>query len=216
MLLEEAKDKLEPLINRKLGDLVDEEQMEGIIRAKGRTGQLLEILIGNKNSPRTLDFTDGELKTNKCDRYGKPLETMFITQINSIIDDLISKKDFYGTHLYEKISNLLYVPICKEGDPWNWFFLPYIHVNLNDEKNYGLKVQLRRDYYSICEQLKVHIETSDDGYIHTSNGELIQIRSKDSKPYGPIFSNIYDRYVSNKNHAFYFKKEFMRYIAQNG
>ena len=133
MLLEEAKEKLEPLINRKLGDLVDEEQMEGIIRAKGRTGQLLEILIGNKNSPRTLDFTDGELKTNKCDRYGKPLETMFITQINSIIDDLISKKDFYRTHLYEKISNLLYVPICKEGDPWNWFFLPYIHVNLNDE-----------------------------------------------------------------------------------
>ena len=41
MLLEEAKEKLEPLINRKLGDLVDEEQMEGIIRAKGRTGQLL-------------------------------------------------------------------------------------------------------------------------------------------------------------------------------
>ncbi len=28
----------------------------------------------------TKDFEDGELKTNKCDRYGRSLETMFITQ----------------------------------------------------------------------------------------------------------------------------------------
>ena len=54
-----------------------------------------------------------------------------------------------------------------------------------------------------------HIETSKDGLIHTSNGTHIQIRSKDSKPYHPIYSHKYGRYVSNKNHAFYFQKQFV-------
>lgn len=212
MFIEEAKLALDSIVNKKLSSLVNAEQMQDIIRAKGRTGQLLEIVLGLNNTNATLDFMDGELKTNKCDRYGKPMETMFITQISTIIDDLVLGKDFYETHLYKKISNLLYVPINKEGTPNEWVILPYVHVNLEKDKYKELRIQLESDYYSICRQLKTHIETSSDGYIHTSSGTYIQIRSKDSKPYFPIFSNTYDRYVSNKNHAFYFKKEFMRYI----
>lgn len=213
MLLEEAKIRLGPLINVKLKHLVDTSQMENIIIAKGRMGQILEILLGIDNSSRTLDFIDGELKTNKCDRYGNPLETMYITQISSIIDELILKKDFYETRLFKKVSNLLYVPVCKEGNPEDWFFLPYVHVNLENDRFYELKMQLEEDYYEICDTLRFHIEESNDGYIHTSNGKFIQIRSKDSKPYNPIYSMIYKRYISNKNHAFYFKKDFMRHIT---
>lgn len=69
------------------------------------------------------------------------------------------------------------------------------------------------DYYSICDQLIYHIEHSNDGFIHTSNGRHLQIRSKDAKnnkgEYNPIFSKKYGRYVSNKNHAFYFKKDMV-------
>ncbi len=213
MKLEEAIIKLESLTNQKLGDILTKEQMEGIIRAKGRTGQLLEILIGLENSTKNLDFKDGELKTNKCDRFGNPLETMYITQISLIIDDLIMKKNFYDTHVYEKISNILYVPICKEGSPDNWFILPYIHVNLNEDRFSKLKKQIEYDYYNICTRLKEQIEKGSDGYIHTANGEYIQVRTKDSKPYNSIYSNIYKRNVSNKNYAFYFKKDFMRYIS---
>lgn len=213
MKLEEAIAKLEPLTNQKLGNILTEEQMKGIIRAKGRTGQLLEILIGLENSTKNLDFKDGELKTNKCDRFGNPLETMYITQISLIIDDLIMKKNFYDTHVYEKISNILYVPISKEGSPENWFVLPYIHVNLNEERFSKLKKHIEDDYYNICTQLKEQIEKGPDGHIHTANGKYIQVRTKDSKPYSPIYSNIYKRNVSNKNYAFYFKKDFMRYIS---
>lgn len=67
----------------------------------------------------------------------------------------------------------------------------------------------RDDYYSICQQLKRHVETSPDGFIHTSNGRHIQVRSKDSQPYHPIYSTVYGRFVSNKNHAFYFQKQFV-------
>lgn len=107
---------------------------------------------------------------------------------------------------------MLYVRTCKEGDKRRWFYFTPIHVTYNEEKYKSIYKQIEEDYYSICRQLKEHIETSPDGYIHTSNGKYIQIRSKDAKPYRPIYSNIYGREVSNKNHAFYFKKEFMNAI----
>ena len=61
---------------------------------KGKTGQMLELTIGLKLSNTTLDFENGELKTNKCLKSGKPKETMFITQTASIIDELLVSKDF--------------------------------------------------------------------------------------------------------------------------
>lgn len=50
----------------------------------------------------TLAFEDRELKTNKCDSFGNPLETMFITQASAIIDEVLSSKNFYQTKLYAK------------------------------------------------------------------------------------------------------------------
>jgi len=88
-------------------------------------------------------------------------------------------------------------------------FLPSIHIDLTKPQFSGLREMWKNDYYSICKQLKNHIETSPDGFIHTSNGTHIQVRSKDSKPYSPIFSSVYNREVSNKNHAFYFQKQFV-------
>lgn len=215
MLLQDAKTKLNSIVNKKLGDYMSDNQLKDIIKNKGKSGQLLEIALGLKNTSNTLDFEDGELKTNKCNINSKPLETIFITQISSIIDDLIEQKNFYDTHLYQKISNILYVPISKDGPPEEWLFLPYTHIILNSNKFTDIKLQLEKDYYEICTQLKNHIDTSIDGYIHTSNGKFIQIRSKDSKPYHPIYSNYYNKYISNKNHAFYFKKDFIKYIHEN-
>lgn len=97
---------------------------------KGKTGQLLELTIGLSLSNTTLDFEDGELKTNKCDHTGKPLETMFITQTSSIIDELLSNRKFKDTKLYKKIQRLLYVPISKEGDPSMWMYLKPIQISL--------------------------------------------------------------------------------------
>lgn len=213
MELQEAFIKIKPYIGKLFGEILSNDNMQDIIKNKGKSGQLLEILLGMKNTNKALDFDDGELKTNKCDRTGKPLETMFITQISGMIDELLEERNFYESKLYKKIKNLLYVPISKDGQPADWFILSEININLEDSKFVNLRNQLEEDYYNICKKLKEHIETSSDGFIHTSNGEFIQIRSKDSKPYFPIYSETYGKYVSNKNHAFYFKKEFMRYIT---
>lgn len=214
MKLFEAEMKLNQLSHKKFEELFTKEDMETIKKNKGKTGQLLEIALGMKLSNTNTDFEDGELKTNKCDKSGKPLETVFITQISSVIDDLINEKEFEKTHLYEKIDNILYVPVCKDGDPSNWMFLKSIHIDLSKPEFSSLRDRWKDDYYSICKQLKNHIETSADGFIHTSNGKHIQVRSKDSKPYHPIVSSIYNREVSNKNHAFYFQKQFVHDIRQ--
>lgn len=209
MRLQEACEKFNSLAGIKFGELFSSSNMDMIIVNKGKTGQLLELALGMNLSSTNLDFEDGELKTNKCDASGNPKETVFITQISSVIDELIHRRTFEDTHLYEKISNILYVPVCKDGDPRSWMFLPSINIDLSSPKFAELRSTWEADYYSICRQLKQHIETSADGYIHTSNGTHIQVRSKDSKPYHPIYSSTYGRYVSDKNHAFYFQKQFV-------
>ena len=209
MKLEEACNRFNKLAGIRFGELFSPSDMNMIIINKGKTGQLLELSLGMHLSSTNLDFEDGELKTNKCDSLGNPRETVFITQISSVIDELIQERPFEQTHLYEKISNILYVPVCKDGDPRNWMFLPSIHIDLSSPRYRDLRNIWRADYYSICKQLKHHIETSADGFIHTSNGQHIQVRSKDSQPYHPIYSETYGRYVSNKNHAFYFQKQFV-------
>ena len=213
MYLDEACVRFNKIAGIKFGELFSPDDMNMIIVNKGKTGQLLELALGLHLSSSNLDFDDGELKTNKCDALGNPKETVFITQISSIIDELIEEKPFESTHLYEKISNILYVPVCKDGRPEDWMFLPSIHVDLSLHKFATLKDIWRADYYSICQQLRNHIENSADGFIHTSNGTHIQVRSKDARDrngnYHPIYSDVYDRYVSNKNHAFYFQKQFV-------
>ena len=209
MKLKEAQEKILTICNIPFSKLFEEADFPMIIKNKGKTGQLLEMALGKKLDNCNLDFEDGELKSNKCDASGKPLETVFITQIASVIDELLEEKPFEETHLYEKISNILYVPVCKIGDPHNWMFLDAIHIDLSNPHFSSLLRIWENDYYSICRQLKNHIDTSRDGYIHTSNGTHIQVRSKDSKPYHPIYSEIYRKNVSNKNHAFYFQKQFV-------
>ena len=116
MKLEDACNRFNEVAGIRFGELFSPSDMDMIIINKGKTGQLLELSLGMRLSSNTLDFDDEELKTNKCDALGNPKETVFITQISSIIDDLIQERPFEQTHLYEKISNILYVPVCKDGD----------------------------------------------------------------------------------------------------
>ncbi|MFW6016009.1 MAG: MutH/Sau3AI family endonuclease [bacterium] len=215
MKLIEAIEKLKPIINKPFKEFLSDEQLTGIRINKGLTGQLLEIQLGLENTSYNLDFEDGELKSNKVDIDGKPLETMFIKQISNMVDDLLSEKDFYETELYLKLRHLLYVPVYK-GNRKNrvhrteWRLLPYIHIHLQNHPE--ILSQLEGDYYSISRQMKNQLAISQEAFIHTCNGKFIQIRTKDSKPYHPIFSETYERYISNKNYAFYFKKEFIKYL----
>ena len=102
MKLKEAQKKIIRLCDIPFCEIFEESDFETIIRNKGKTGQLLELALGKKLDSFNIDFEDGELKSNKCDASGKPLETVFITQIASKIDELLQEKPFEETHLFEK------------------------------------------------------------------------------------------------------------------
>lgn len=102
MKLSEALPKIEDIIGIPFRDLYNIEELRDIVIAKGNTGKLLEKIIGLPAGNTLTDFEDGELKTNKCDESGKPLETMFISQISSRFDELLDL-EFGNSWIYEKI-----------------------------------------------------------------------------------------------------------------
>jgi DNA mismatch repair protein MutH len=178
---------------------------------KGHVGQLLLKFIGLKLDSNLRDFEDGELKTNKALPNSSPLETMFITQVSEQIDTLVGDTPvrFEDSNLLKKISNLVYLPVVKQAaDAADWYCTKCIHVEVLPGSL--LFQKLKTDYERICVGLKLHITTSHDGFIHTTNGpHYVQVRSKDSQPYHPIYSRTFKRAISDKNHAFYFMKSFM-------
>ena len=215
MKLSEAYPILQQACNTPFNELF-EDKPDDLVTNKGHVGQLLLKYIGVGLDSELTDFDDGELKTNKAKPSGEPMETMFITQVSQIIDELVSQppKRFEQSNLYIKIRNLLYLPVVKESDDnGHWYFTHCYHIQVDP----GTMVfeKLKEDYYSICDGLRENI-ISRDGFIHTSNGVngYIQIRSKDSKPYHPIYSTEFGRRVSDKNHAFYFKKDFMKDVIK--
>ena len=129
MLLENAKELLQPFIGKAFGNIFQPEEIVDLKTDKGIVGKLLERSIGLANTSYTLDFEDGELKTNKCLPNGEPKETIAITQISSIIDEILNRQPFDQTVLLNKVKNLLYVPVCKEGPSPSWMFLPPVHVD---------------------------------------------------------------------------------------
>ena len=210
MKLHDAQIHFNAIANQPFKDLFPEDSLRNLRLDKGGAGKLLELYLGLANTNTNIDFEDGELKTNKVRANGTPAETVCITQILSHIDDLVTEKPFETTWLYEKIHNLLYVPACKEGRCRDWFFLPCVHVNLEDEKFYPIRAQLKKDYEFICAEIRKKCENKQS--LSTISGKYMQIRTKN---YGTIFSKIYQHQLTdNKNYAFYFTKAFIRDIKK--
>jgi DNA mismatch repair protein MutH len=210
MTLDQALPHLQAACNRKFSDLFAGHPVD-LRTNKGHVGQLLLKYIGLHLDSKLTDFEDGELKTNKANPDSSPAETMFITQISEQFDTLVAPTPipFEQSNLYAKIRNLVYLPVVKDAPlTADWYYTRCIRVRV--EPGSKLFQKLKQDYQAICTGLRSHIETSYDGLIHTTNGpHYIQVRSKDSTPYHPIYSRTFNRYISDKNHAFYFMKAFM-------
>lgn len=191
----------------KFGELFSDASLHGIRLDKGGAGKLLENLLGLKNTNANIDFEDGELKSYKCKPNGEPRETIAITQILTHIDDLVTEMPFESTWLYEKIKNVLYIPVCKDSpSSRDWFFCNSTTINLEDEEYKDLFQQLKNDYEYICAEIKRLCEEKKQ--LSTINGKYLQIRRKNN---GTIFSKVYNHNLTNgKNYAFYFKTDFMK------
>lgn len=215
MNTETAYSLLAPLSNKNLVDVISKEDYNYLIEHntdKGCVGRIIEHTIGLKFTSNRLDFKDGELKTFKCKINGMPKETIAITMINSDFDDLLFQK-FEETHLYSKIKNMILIPMYKGSfsDIDNIKIFNVLHVKLFEEKYKKILNQIREDFYKIINEMKILLDNGK--MLKTISGKYLQIRTKDScdknKKYHPIFSKTYNRVVSEKGRAFFFKKDFL-------
>ena len=198
------------------GELFTPIQMKDIRKNKGKTGQLLETAILHLGlSSKHLDFEDGELKSNKVKADGSPDETMFICQISKMFDTLMEEQfDPRTTDIYDKIRHMIYVAVDKSSkDETNWKIHHCKLVHETDTRYQNFYNQCAADILTIFRQVRDNLKDPSK-MLHTTNGKYLQIRTKDSQPYHPIFSNTFSRYVSDKNFAIYMTKEGIR--ALNG
>lgn len=216
MNIEEIKSLLNSLIGIPFANIFTPSEMAYIIKSKGRGTSIIELFLSRnyQQIPYNSELFNFDISIIKCNKLGHPLETIAICQISSIIDYWLCSEDFYSSNIFINLKNRLFIPICKEGSPYEWYILPLIHLNYNNSNCHKIFSQFELDYMNISHQLNDFIQHSNDRMIHTCNGMFIQIRSKDSVPYSPLYSTVYNRYISNKNHAAFLKKDFFK-VMQN-
>ena len=184
---------------------------------KGKIGQMLEIYLGLSLTSKGIDFEDGELKSTK---YGKvKKESSFaITMFRGWIDEMIKDNslEFKETKLHKKTEKFILMVVNKDSEnPDEWFFKKCFYFDCREGTI--LYNQLKKDYESIIKQIKVELKKSN-GLIHTTNGKIIQIRTKGSGGSAdkPIYSKLLNRNVSKKGMAFYFKNnKFFEFLKNN-
>ena len=220
--LEEALPIINQVANQPFKDLFKDKTIFSDILNKGKSGHLLEhTLIGLDLTSDLLDFTNGELKTVIWREYGfTPDDTMAITMVNTDIDDFLSDMPYEESHLYKKIKNFILVPVVKKqksGKNWpaeNWYYGTPYHVSINMPQYKDFYDQLKRDYYSIKEQI-INI-LNNNGFLETTNGKYLQIRTKGSGKDTVCFSKIYNRNINSSGaaYAFYLKLDGLKKIKE--
>lgn len=209
MTLQEGYNIINQIPNKPFSEIFEGQDLSDIIKNKGKTGQLIETIVLKLNLSSThLDFSDGELKTNKVKSDGTPDETMAICMIAEIFDSLMDATNLTQTYPMKKIENWIYLPCDKSSiDPKNWKTLPPIHINRNDSRYKKWYEQLDKDYQFAISQIKINCDNGKN--IATTDGRkhYIQFRTKGAgHGTGKIFSKKYNRYVSDQSYAIYLTK----------
>jgi DNA mismatch repair protein MutH len=232
MKLSEAYPICKTAVNQPFINLFNDFSKEEIILNKGKVGQLMEKYCGLKLSNTNKDFEDGELKTSEIK------ESTQITMITHWIDEIIhgNPLEFEETLLFKKIENMIFMPLVKPSeDPLTWYFESCIYIPV--KKGSYLYSQIKDDYEKICTlahqqvykknassypDMKIgrKVATKDyigDGFLHTTSGKFIQIRTKDAGGIKskPIFSGYLNRNVTKVSRmAFYFLASFKKYTEK--
>ena len=182
------------------------------LKNKGFAGQWLEKLLhfSKKSLPNEMmDFLDGELKTFPVKKIGEAKQTMAITMVSPMIENMVKGIPFQETNLFYKIQRMMLVPIHKPTDNVEeWCFLEPFLMEL--EEDTFLLQCLEQEYEEIAATIRYGIANGLTFSELSLSRELLEIRTKDSTPYRPIIFDDFE--LSNKGRAFFFKKPCVRYF----
>lgn len=212
---------LENIAGRRFGTFMPPEKLASLTAGgninKGLVGQVLEQVLGVGNSSRTMDLVDGELKTHKSTPAGLPMETVAVTMVSTIIDEMYDCRPFEQTRVFKKLNRTIYVPAYRDRSvpPEEWMWHRPVFVDLDEPAWHTVRWRLYEDYNAICLHTHACFHGGDKMLHGTpSSKRILQIRTKDSAPYSPIYSHRVGRHISNKNYAFYLTKNFVDLIHE--
>ena len=175
--------------------------IENTGKNKGERGQKVENLLGLNNTNTLTDCIDGDLKTTTIG------QTIFITQLLHVLKEIIEGKiSFDESKVGKKIGKCLYLVYDK-----NKGLLGKFHVTKSKYPIHYSK--LSEDFDFISNEIRRIYD--EKGTLHTINGpnKLLQIRTKDSKPYNPL--NYNEHQLKDKYMAFYLRSSFAKSLLNN-
>ena len=180
---------------------------------KGLLGKLVEKLAGLERSAKLTDCIDGELKIIPFlfrDGIAKPKETCAVLQFGSkYIDTFLSDTHcFYDSKFYKKLKQVCYVIIDEtSANPADWSIvsLGIISENLEDCTDFYKKLNNGYNEYKDkqIELVKSGNQLSSIGM----NCDYFEIRPKDTSPYHPVYSSLYNCIVADKGRGMFLKKD---------
>lgn len=125
-------------------------------KSKGKSGDMIETLLGKSSDSAALDFYDGELKSYAADGNSIPLDVVKIKMITQQVDWMLNvdgcTQDYYwGTPFAEKLSQILFAPILKASSNENdWTMLCPFLISQYDAEWQWLYERFAQDLYDIC------------------------------------------------------------------
>ena len=180
---------------------------ENLKREKGWTGQLIEYLLGaDAGSKPVPDFIDLqiELKTLPISSTGTPLETTFVC-VAPLTG--ITGQNWENSHLRNKISKVLWVPILAERS------IPLAERVVGTPFIWQLKGEQEQDLKQDWEELMDLIVLGDVKNITAKTGEYLQLRPKAAN--AGVRTQAFDQNgkpIMSPPKGFYLKKSFTKRI----
>ena len=160
---------------------------------KGVRGQLLELALGIPNSSKLTDLVDGELKS-----FTKG-ESIAVTQLKHVLPEIFNETPFKNSKVGIKLRNTLYVGFDRDNN-----FLGTARINYTDNK------LLSDDFEYISHVVRFRYLTGQQLNTITGLNKILQIRTKDSKPYHPVTWE--GRQLKDKSMGFYLTGKYAKGI----
>jgi len=189
-------------------------------RNKGSVGTEFEKKIGIPNSSKRCDYRDnGDCKTLKFLK-NYPAECCDIIMLQEILHEAMNNVSFYDSAVYEKIQQVHFAPINKDGEIDEWTFGE--NFVISKDTHSALYNQMEKDYNHITERIRTLVNSGQ--HISASNVnqrsavKILEIRPKGAG--GGASRNTWNGVIITKPDAqsaysYYFKQSGVKYIYNN-
>jgi len=189
-------------------------------RNKGSVGTEFEKKIGIPNSSKRCDYRDnGDCKTLKFLK-NYPAECCDIIMLQEILHEAMNNVSFYDSAVYEKIQQVHFAPINKDGEIDEWTFGE--NFVISKDTHSALYNQMEKDYNHITERMRTLVNSgqhiSASAVNQRSSVKILEIRPKGAG--GGASRNTWNGVVITKPDAqsaysYYFKQSGIKYIYNN-